>query len=78
MGILRLEDKRERSQWGWEGCVGRDLPGLGEEGRIRDEHKYCAGHSARREKTRQTEEKEMGGQHPGMDGHDTECRHEEG
>ena len=36
-----------------------------------------AGHSARREKTRQTE-KEMGGQHPGMDGHDTGRRHEEG
>ena len=36
-----------------------------------------AGHSARSEKTRQTE-KEMGGQHPGMDGHDTGCRHEEG
>ena len=36
-----------------------------------------AGHSARREKTRQTE-KEMGGQHPGMDGHDTGPRHEEG
>ena len=35
------------------------------------------GHSARREKMRQTE-KEMGGQHPGMDGHDTERRHEEG
>ena len=36
-----------------------------------------AGHSARREKTRQTE-KEMGGQHPGMGGHDTGRRHEEG
>ena len=35
-----------------------------------------AGHSARREKTRQTE-KEMGGQHPGMDGQDTGRRHEE-
>ena len=27
---------------------------------------YCAGHSTRRENERQTE-KEMGGQHPGMD-----------
>ena len=36
-----------------------------------------AGHSARSEKTRQTE-KEMGGQHPGMDGHDTGCRPGEG
>ena len=36
-----------------------------------------AGHSARREKTRQTE-KEMGGQHSGIDGHDTGRRHEEG
>ena len=34
------------------------------------------GHSARRPKTRQTE-KEMGGQHPGMDGHDTGRRQEE-
>ena len=36
-----------------------------------------AGHSARREKKRQTE-KEMGRQHPGMDCHDAGCRHEEG
>ena len=36
-----------------------------------------AGHRARREKTRQTEN-EMGGQHPGTDGHDTGRRHEEG
>ena len=36
-----------------------------------------AEHSARREKTRQAE-KEMGGQHPGMDGHDTGRRHEAG
>ena len=35
-----------------------------------------AGHSARREKTRQTE-KEMGGQRPGMNWHDTGRRHEE-
>ena len=35
-----------------------------------------AGHSARRAKKRQTE-KEMGGQHTGMDGHDTGRRHEE-
>ena len=35
-----------------------------------------AGHSARREKTRQTE-KQMGGQHPGMDWHDAGRRHEE-
>ena len=36
-----------------------------------------AGHSARREKKRQTE-KEMGGQHPGMDWHDAGRRHEFG
>ena len=36
-----------------------------------------AEHSARREKTRQAE-KEMGGQHPGMDGHDTGRCHEAG
>ncbi|KAK2171718.1 hypothetical protein NP493_1033g00038 [Ridgeia piscesae] len=35
-----------------------------------------AGHNARRAKKRQTK-KEMGGQHPGMDGHDTGHRHEE-
>ena len=35
-----------------------------------------AGHSARTAKKRQTE-KEMGGQHPGMDEHDTGRRHEE-
>ena len=35
-----------------------------------------AGHSARRAKKRKTE-KEMGGQHTGMDGHDTGRRHEE-
>ena len=35
-----------------------------------------AGHSAKRAKKRQTE-KEMEGQHPGMDGHDTGRRHEE-
>ena len=35
-----------------------------------------AGHRARREKTRQTEN-EMGGQHPGMDGHYTGRRDEE-
>ena len=34
-----------------------------------------AWHCARRAKKRQTE-KEMGGQHPGMDGHDTGRRHE--
>ena len=34
-----------------------------------------AGHSARRAKKRQTE-KEMGGKHPGMDGHDNGRRHE--
>ena len=38
---------------------------------------YPSGHSARREKKRQTE-KEMGGQHPGMDWHDAGCHHEEG
>ncbi|KAK2188489.1 hypothetical protein NP493_131g05005 [Ridgeia piscesae] len=36
-----------------------------------------AGHSARREKERQTEKK-MEGQHPGMDRHDAGRRHEEG
>jgi len=36
-----------------------------------------AGHSARMEKERQTE-KEMGGQHPGMDWHDAGSLHEEG
>ena len=35
-----------------------------------------AGHSARRAKERQTE-KEMGGQHPGMDGHEAGRHHEE-
>ena len=35
------------------------------------------GHSPKKEKERQTE-KEMGEQHPGMDGHDTGRRHEEG
>ena len=35
-----------------------------------------AGHSAMKEKERQAE-KEMGGQHPGMDWHDTGRRHEE-
>jgi len=36
-----------------------------------------AGHSARREKKRQTE-KEMGGQHPGMNWHEAGHHHDEG
>ena len=36
-----------------------------------------AGHSAKKEKKRQIE-KEIGGQHPGMDWHDAGRRHEEG